>query len=642
MVLFYVILSLLGLGLLVFIHELGHYFMALRSGMRVEVFSIGLGKPILSWQHKGVKWQLCPLLFGGYVRIAGMEPEQGKEPHEIPGGFYSKSPWVRIKVALAGPLTNLLFTLLIFSVLWISGGRIKTFSQFTRLIGSVDQKSELYRKGVRPGDELLEYNGKPFRGFDDLVYASIVNGRAAELEGNKIDYFTQEKVPYEYTLVPYESAALRQGMKTVGIMAPANYLIYRDSPLFGSRSPMAQTGIQDGDQIVWADGQLVFSTDALSGVLNAQTALIHYEREGHLCVAKVPRIKLRDLRLTETDREELKDWGHEVGLSRDQEELLYIPYVLNARLVVEKSIAYLTDDSQVQIAYSPLQNHEDPFPLRYHDRIVAIDGMAVQDMGGLVQALQTRNVQMIVKREQGGIRPISWQEEDRCFTEGSHLSEMLPIIQSLGTGSPRRQSGNFHLLKPIVPMKRKELLALIYPSSLEKASQKTSKQKAKIQQGRENALSYEQIEQMQNRYVLGAALQDRSVIYNPDPFSLFFSVFEEMMRNLLGLISGYLSPKYLGGPLMIVQVMHQSWTVGLKEALFWLGAVSMNLGILNLLPIPVLDGGHIFFSCIEAIRRKPIPTVMMRRMVMPFVFLLIGTCLYLTYYDLVRLLERFF
>ena len=64
--------------------------------MKIEVFSIGLGKPLFSWMHRGVKWQICPLLFGGYVRIAGMDKEGDKEPYEISDGFYAKGPWAHL------------------------------------------------------------------------------------------------------------------------------------------------------------------------------------------------------------------------------------------------------------------------------------------------------------------------------------------------------------------------------------------------------------------------------------------------------------------------------------------------------------------------------------------------------------------
>ena len=63
------------LTIVVFIHELGHYWMARRVGMRVESFGIGFGRPIVTWLHNGVKWNICWLPFGGYVKIAGMEKE---------------------------------------------------------------------------------------------------------------------------------------------------------------------------------------------------------------------------------------------------------------------------------------------------------------------------------------------------------------------------------------------------------------------------------------------------------------------------------------------------------------------------------------------------------------------------------------
>ena len=110
-------LAILGLSFLVFIHEFGHYWVARREGMRVEVFSIGFGRPMYSWTRDGVKWQICYLLFGGYVKIAGMDREDG-----APDGFYAKSPWARIKVVLMGPIVNIVFDLLAFTALWVMGG----------------------------------------------------------------------------------------------------------------------------------------------------------------------------------------------------------------------------------------------------------------------------------------------------------------------------------------------------------------------------------------------------------------------------------------------------------------------------------------------------------------------------------------
>src|SRR5271154_6587894 len=94
----YVVMSILGLSFLIFIHELGHYWMARRTGMRVETFSIGFGRPITSWMRDGVKWQIGWLLFGGYVKIAGMDTSDQRDLYEVKDGFFGKRPLDRIKV----------------------------------------------------------------------------------------------------------------------------------------------------------------------------------------------------------------------------------------------------------------------------------------------------------------------------------------------------------------------------------------------------------------------------------------------------------------------------------------------------------------------------------------------------------------
>jgi regulator of sigma E protease len=98
----------------------------------------------------------------------------------------------------------------------------------------------------------------------------------------------------------------------------------------------------------------------------------------------------------------------------------------------------------------------------------------------------------------------------------------------------------------------------------------------------------------------------------------------------------------MSGPVGIVEVIHHSWGVGIKEVLFWMGLISLNLGFLNLLPIPVLDGGHICFSLVEMVTKRPIKAKTMERLIIPFVVLLVALFVYLTYNDLLRLFSRFF
>jgi len=236
---FYIIFAVLALGFLVFIHELGHYFMARRVGMKVEAFSIGFGKAIRKWKRNGVNWQIGWLPFGGYVKIAGMQKEGKKEPSEIKDGFFGKKPIDRIKVALMGPLVNFVFAFLLFIVIWAFGGRSKPFAEHTHRMGWVDKHSELYDFGVRPGDEIASLDGHPFHGYKDLLYLALMGGDKSQIKGYKIDYYNGDKIPFDYTLDTFETASkMGSGFLTIGIEGPASYLIYDRLP-DGSENPLS-------------------------------------------------------------------------------------------------------------------------------------------------------------------------------------------------------------------------------------------------------------------------------------------------------------------------------------------------------------------------------------------------------------------
>jgi len=615
--------------------------------MKVETFSIGFGKPIVSWKWGEVKWQICFFLVGGYVKIAGMEREGDTKPQDIPQGFYSKTPWARIQVALAGPMVNLFFALIAFTTIWLLGGREKPFSHFTRLIGAMDPQSELYVNGVRPGDEITSYNKERFEGYKDLVYAAIINGRPTNIEGNKINYFKETKVPYDYLLTPYDSPLIKQGLKTIGILTPASYLIYgkQSGNQKGSifrHSPISSSGIEPGDRLIWMDGELVFSVEQLTQILNSGKALLTIQRDKKTFLAKVPRLPIDDLQLTEEESTEIGDWQYEVGLQTKKTEIDFIPYMISTNLIVEKGVFFVDKDARMTHVASIPPTSQLDIPLQTGDRIIAVEGLPVSSARDFLKALQTKQTQMIVKR-QGKINPILWEQEDIAFENETNWADLLPLTASIGLSNPLRQNGDFYLLNPVIPTRLKDFP---FPQDMKDEMEgRVKKEMARVNKIANISVREAQIEEIKryrNQLMLGAEFQDRPVIYNPNPFVLYGDVFREITRNLTALISGYFSPKYLGGPLFMVQVMKESWGIGIKEALFWIGAISLNLGVLNLLPIPVLDGGHICLSLIEKIRKKPLERKVINWLTIPFVILLIFAFIYLTYQDLARLLERFF
>ena len=632
----YAIFAILGLGFLVFIHELGHYIVARRQGMRVEIFAIGFGKPLYSWMFQGVKWQICILPFGGYVKIAGMQREGGLDPSEIPDGFYGKTAWQRIKVALAGPLVNIVFAFVIFSFIWMAGGREKNFSEFTNHLGWVDPKSSLYEKGVRPGDQVTYFNDKQIEGFRDLLVSSLMADKTVRVQGYKVDYTTSEKTAFDYT-VPLSQDGTKGKLQTAGIALPAQYLIYEGK----GQSNKIISDIQQNDRIVWVNGELVFSMKQLSASVNDPTALLTVVRNGEIFLTKVPRVLLEDLKLNTVEKAELSDWQYEAGIKTKFSELFFIPYNLSPNLIVEGRFGFIDVLDQTK-AFDSCQRCSNFQPLIEGDKIIAIDGMSVHSSYDLLNLLQTQRCLVIVERDPKNAQIISWKDANQAFSEFNG-QDLQSIVESIGTQNPLKNAGDFVLLQPLVPQSFGDMpLTKEQKKVMDKELLQSKKEIEKVKDTNQRNEMLQALEKSQKRLVLGLAIHDKIVQYNPSPWSLFINVLEDTWRTLKGLFSGSLNPKYVSGPVGIVHVVHQSWMIGFQEAFFWMAVISLNLGIMNLLPIPVLDGGHICFALYEIIFRKKLSSKTMERVIIPFVGLLIGFFIFVTFQDVIRLLGRFF
>jgi regulator of sigma E protease len=636
----YALFAIIGLGLLIFIHELGHYIVARRQGMKVEAFSIGFGKALYTWEHDGVKWQLCWLPFGGYVKIAGMQKEGSREPHEIPDGFYGKRPWQRIQVAFAGPLVNIVFALAAFCVLWALGGRDKPFSDFTHRIGWIDPQSVLYQKGVRPGDVIDKYDGRTFNGFKDLLVASVMDDKETSIKGYSLDYLTGEKSEFNYTLATYEDPrSVRDTIHTIGVLSPARYLIYDGQMPAGS--PMAKSGIQPGDRILWADGDLLFSSQQLSSIINESTVFLTVQRGAEIFHTKVPRVHVDDLQLTASEKGEISDWQHEAGLKGRLQDLAFIPYTFSPECQVESRLDFIDEKDQIR-SFQTCERCAYFNPLNEGDKILALDGAPVANSYDLLNQLQARNVLLVVQRDPALQQKVLWTKADQSFEE-VNPADLNTIASSIGTQSPVSSSGQLYLLNPVTPKPFLEFdLTTEQRTALAQDLAETRKEIEEIKDPNKRDAALIALESNHRKQMLGIPMRDREVIYNPNPADQFIGVVKDTWRTLSGLFSGSLSPKYVSGPIGIVHVVHQSWMMGAKEALFWMAVISLNLGLVNLLPIPVLDGGHICFALLEMITKRPIKAKTMERLIIPFIGVLIAFFLFVTYQDVTRLFSKFF
>ncbi len=195
-----IIAFMLLLMVIVFFHEYGHFSIARLLGVRVDVFSIGFGKPILKWiDRKGTEWRISALPLGGYVKFFGdmnaasqAPAEAAKKPvttqfpgpreaEEIAGGmtaeerkvcFHFKPVWRRAAIVAAGPMANFVLAVAIFAVLFMTLGRVVV----DPVVNGVTADSPAAQAGFAPGDRIVAVNGRQVAEFNDVADAVMVSG----------------------------------------------------------------------------------------------------------------------------------------------------------------------------------------------------------------------------------------------------------------------------------------------------------------------------------------------------------------------------------------------------------------------------------------------------------------------------------
>ncbi len=180
----YIVPFLFILTVLVFVHEMGHFLIARRYGVRVEVFSIGFGPEIYGWTDKnGTRWKFSAVPLGGYVKMFGMDEafedggEDGEDkkppltPEELAVSFHHKPLGQRAAIVAGGPLANFLFAIVVLAGLFSIVGSPSPLAG----VGEVKPSSAAEEAGIKVGDRIVSIDGQPITLFEDLRRIVSVN-----------------------------------------------------------------------------------------------------------------------------------------------------------------------------------------------------------------------------------------------------------------------------------------------------------------------------------------------------------------------------------------------------------------------------------------------------------------------------------
>lgn len=248
---------LLTIGILVTIHEWGHFYVARCFNVKILRFSLGFGKPLWTWVGKkdGTLYTLAPLPFGGYVQMLGESEAETIAPEDKPRTFQAQAAWKRFLIVAAGPLINLVFAICAFGALYVVG-----VEGLRPEVVYVAPNSHAERAGLQVGDTIVAIDEREVRLSHDAAVALV--GAPLSRDVEVLVKRDGEAKALFLDLSHIQSGDEKQMSRATGMYLAGEWYTMKVAEVV-ENSPAAQSfGLQVGDEIVALDGQTV---DFLTG-----------------------------------------------------------------------------------------------------------------------------------------------------------------------------------------------------------------------------------------------------------------------------------------------------------------------------------------------------------------------------------------
>ncbi|MBX2811006.1 MAG: site-2 protease family protein [Myxococcales bacterium] len=521
-------------GVLIFVHEMGHFLAAKAFGIEVTKFSLGFGPPLLSFTWGETTYQVALVPLGGYVRMRGEHYDEGELSRADAKRAFNTAPvHQRAIIALAGPLANLLFPVVCFFAYNLLEPEV-----IPAVIGQVEAGEPADKAGLRPGDRILSVDGQRTWSFERLV--QLISHRPNDALSLKIrrdqEILDVEVTPKAVVGEDLFGQRIERGMISVSnVFDGARVGVIDEARL----SPSGE--FQTGDTILSIADQPIRRADDL---LPAFTS--HLGKRVTVQVGR-PNPALA---------------GALISAERSELVTLYVLVPQNLSSLSDLGLSVGSTFVR-ELAEGGAAERAGFLP---GDRILEVNGRLIQHFWRLQTILKEAEAEPVSVTIQRSGQMLSLTLRQTPVTCVHMVTRKLRTVYDPGFGRggvPEDGLDCEDLYRPFVHW-----------------GQSISPKPEPAELSIEEAFM--------------------------DSLRLTGQVMGLITTSLIKLITREVSADTVGGPLQFMNVAAQAAEAGMLAYLRWLAFISINLGVFNLLPVPILDGGHLLLCLIEAVKRKPL------------------------------------
>jgi regulator of sigma E protease len=537
-------------GVLVVIHELGHWLVARFFGVGTPEFAVGVGPRIASFTWLETEFRLNLLPIGGYVRMSGADPfgeESASDWVPPEQDFMQKPVWQRLLIMLAGPAMNLALPFVLFTAVMMLGE-----PQLNNVVGTIYPTGRAEAVGLQVGDRIVSAGGEPVDTWSDLTQVLADHaGQPLALTVDRGGQTLELQLPGEAITIRADGIVDRSALgfspmwrsTLVGVPDP--------------NSPAGKAGLKTGDAILAVGGIEVKTWEALERALLSPGT------------HTVTRARLEGQQVVRQELQLVPDPSYQPGPAQVleiQRDTTLLP------LGLEHPATYVGTVQEGSAA--------ERAGLAVGDRILSIDGTPV---------IVWSDVLRLVARTTAGGTTQPRELELALLRDGK------PVVLKFAPTYEDEIIGGTVNYRPIM--------------------------------GVTQYIELEVVGEQVRKYYSFTEAFSRAV----EEISLLFTQTMQLLGNLVGL--NIWPTEAMGGPVAIIRVAGESAKQGLFSFARVMAMISFSLGIVNLLPVPVLDGGQIVFYSIEWIRGRPLPLSWRERIQMVGVLGILALLVWVTVND---------